>query len=170
MAKRGLQAILVAGVVLAAASGCANTPSTYATVNGERISTAEYTEIAESVRDSFRAEGVPESGLPQKSDVGQILIVGTIVEQRLAAEDKLPGPSEQAQALRDNGLGSLLDRDEHTRDFAEKFAMVATAPDDAVAWLSEADVELNPRFGTWEPGKSLQSTTGSLSEAAPAQG
>jgi len=158
---------MAAVVAAAVAAGCSPMPSTAAQVGDARISEAQLTRVA---------EGCESVGLgPDQVQRSQLLmseILGLIADD-LAADNGQTVTDEEAQAvLREtNGTSPALGNPDCARVAASgaKLQILVTklGENADIAALQQqfeaVDVQLNPRYGSWDPAGAGITGTGSLS-------
>lgn len=172
---RRLLAILIAGLALVSTAGCADTVSPALRVGDTKISNDELlSEIDQWVHNPVAVDASQLEGLAPGAYPGDL--VRQLLRQRidfaihnaeferrhLELNDQLrqdaltalfgdPSGAEQAYAAFDKEFA-----DEFTDDVARQIALQDELGDDGyVEWLTEAyastDIEVNPRYGTWDP-------------------
>jgi lipoprotein len=151
--------IAVPLVAVAALTGCAHNPSTAAIVGDRVISDAELTEIV----DSCRAEGLK----PNRSKVVSLMVFGEIFEgaaQRLG--ESLDDAALQAMK-RDPQLAPLVGTP-CEKPFKNGFRMEIGKKvlDPGSVKASLPSVEINPRYGAWDPEQGFDPMGGSISVEA----
>ncbi|WP_130874884.1 hypothetical protein [[Pseudopropionibacterium] massiliense] len=146
-------------LALAALAGCAHGPSTAAIVGERVISDAELTEIV----DSCRAAGLK----PNRSKVLSLMVFGKIFE---GAARRLGQSLDEAalQAMKgDPGVASLAGTP-CEKPFKDGFRVQIGKKvlDPGSVKASIPAVEINPRYGAWDPEQGFDPMGGSISVEA----
>lgn len=166
-------AALLATAVMVLAGCATGNPQVAAYVDGSPISQAQVDQVSQAI---VEASTDPAATAGDVSGVVlQIMIHGKIAEQVAAGEHYTVAASERQSLISANGLDGLA-ADPRTADFVTEFVdssiiLQNTDFQNAVAqaWAT-ADVEVNPRFGTWNTQQNaLEDGTagGSISSLAP---
>lgn len=168
MAGRGPR--LVIGGALAAVmvfTGCAQAPGNYATVDGENITIREITSFTDQVNEEVGPDTFATN------DIGNVAILRLVAENVADAEGIELLPAELDGYVYDQGGGQLMAAGDSSRDYALDVAFVSLVEQEVgaesfAAALSDAEVYLNPRFGSWDAGSLITIRSGSLGKVAPA--
>lgn len=149
--------VLVGAVVL---GGCAHSPSNAARVGGTDISTSDL--------HSAYAGAKKVSGQVTEDQAASILIQGTIAK-KVAHHQGIKITNSRREKL----LDSKLLKNPKTKEFGYHLADVQLVSKKIgekklAKKIQHADVSLNPRYGKWDPKKSVNvlPTSGSLSKAS----
>ena len=151
--------IAVPLVAVAALVGCAHSPSTAAIVGDKVISETEVTEIV----DSCRAEGIK----PNRSKIVSLMVFGEIFE---GAAQRLGKSFDDAalQAMRHDPQLAPLVGTPCEKAFKSSFRMEFGQKTLDLGSVKAAlpSVEINPRYGTWDPEQGIDPMGGSMSVEA----
>lgn len=167
MAHRSVR-LAVGGAVLAAlvTTGCAQAPSNYAVVNGEAISSRDVSNTVDNINEELGRTAV------DARQVGNLKVLRIITED-IAEDENLNFRAAQLdEYLVAQGGGELLSFGAATQEYARDSAFVSLVQErvgDEVLGqaVNEADVTVNPRFGTWSPNTLVTPGSGSLGQVAP---
>ena len=143
----------------AALAGCSHSPSTAAIVGDKVISETEVTEIV----DSCRAEGLK----PNRSKIVSLMVFGEIFEgaaQRLGKSFDDPA----LQAMRHDPQLAPLVGTPCEKAFKSSFRTELGQKTLDLGSVKAAlpSVEINPRYGTWDPEQGIDPMGGSISVKA----
>lgn len=151
---------VVAAVSLLAA--CSPAPSTVAVVNGERITS----EDLQRTLDGCAEVGYGTDVVPRKAHV-MYLTAGELMRQLAAGHGfELNSGEVRAVAAQNNPPELLANEDCAELVFAGSALSLMLenfTEDELVAELSQADVEVNPRYGRWDADQLGLTGDGSLS-------
>jgi len=149
--RRRALAGLIALVAVAATAGCANSsPDVAAYVGGTRISDSRLHEVTVAADTALGARGQLS-----KSGVLNGLVLGEIADQAARQHGLRITDTERDALASPSNLGPLLG-DDRARELAYGLAdaeLVRLRIGDQafIQSVSEAQVRLNPRYGTWDP-------------------
>lgn len=163
-AVRVLAAAAVSALVL---TGCAQSPTVAATVDGVTVSERAVEEAALAVETAL---GAP-AGEARTFAVNRI-IQGKLAETMAADNGIVLSDSERAQILRSQPQLEALATQPGGKALAEDWidiSLVAQAlgQEKLVTELAKHDVVVNPRYGQWDIQTGATAGTGSLSTEAP---
>jgi lipoprotein len=146
-------------MALAALVGCAHSPSTAATVGDTVISDAELTEIV----DSCRAAGLK----PNRSKVVSLMVFGEIFEGAARRLGKSLDEAALQEMKGDPRLAPLMGTP-CERPFKNGFRteLGKKLLDPGSVKASLPSVEINPRYGAWDPKQGFDPMGGSISVEA----
>lgn len=159
-ADRKVRTVLTGGVLAGAIvlGGCAHSPTTAATVNATVISKSDVDTAYDGAQEVSKQVS--------KDQVASALIQGTVASQ--VADQR---GIKLTQDRREKVLDPQLLQKPAARDFAYHLADVQIVSKKVgekklAKHVARADVSLNPRYGSWDPKKSLnvQPSSGSLSK------
>jgi parvulin-like peptidyl-prolyl isomerase len=156
------RAALIGGALAGAVvlGGCAQSPSNAATVNGTTITTSDL--------DSAYHGAQRVSDQITKQQTASVLIQGTVASQ-IAHRQHI----KLTDTLREKQLNPKLLEKTDTRHFGYHLADVQIVAKKIgnkklAKKIADANVEVNPRYGSWNPKKSVNvlPSSGSLSQAS----
>ncbi|MGJ3507934.1 hypothetical protein [Enemella sp. A6] len=169
MAGRVARWLVGAAVVAMVATGCAQAPDNFAVVNGETISIREVRSETEALNEELAKVGMEPTEVRDYGNVQILKVIGT----DLAEERNLSFTGAQRdQLIKERGAEQLATAGpaakRYTNDIAFLQLLLAEVGEQEFARAGEeADVVLNPRFGSWGPG--LQPGGSPLFQQAPPQ-
>ncbi len=157
----------LAGVALLA--GCTPNGSTAAMVNGVAIPESRVNSYAEGCATLVQGEGTPEEvAIAIRPQMLKWAILGEMSGQQA---DSVGGPTEDEMRVyvEESGLNELLSEPgcaEATLGVARHDLIALGLGSDMSSYFGAFDVELNPRYGQWDPTQLQAGGSGSLSEPA----
>lgn len=150
----------IAAVALLGA--CSPMPSTAIVVNGTSFSNAQVEGIADACNQVIKQDEIsPEL-------VVQVFIIGAIFDQ-MAKDEGQAITDEQVDAVvvQQIQVGQTMLNDKECAPFVRNFVKATTLSDADQALVKAARtqvaVEVNPRYGRWDPLSGLNPQTGSIS-------
>lgn len=162
--KRLASSLVVIALAAVALTGCVPAPNTAAMVNGTRI-----TESKIDVDSVATAQALGADPNQIRGGVLQYQIWGVLARQ-IAAETNNPITEDQLQAVIAGGpqlaqLAANPGTQSLARDAASLIYLSTVVERNAfLARLSEAKIEVNPRYGSWSPNQmAVTGDSGSLS-------
>ncbi|NLT31040.1 MAG: hypothetical protein GXX86_11410 [Propionibacterium sp.] len=147
------------------ATGCAQAPDNYAVVNGDEISARELRAEHEAFNEEIA--GLMQQESPEA--YGTFRILHLIVED-LAEEKGIDVSGTEVNTLiRELGADQIAATGPTARQYVDDVAYIQlvmgeVGQEEFNRAVDEADVVLNPRYGTWGPGVQ---PGGSLAQPAP---
>lgn len=150
-------------VALAALVGCSPSPSTAATVAGTEIPVSAV---------SAAVAGCAEIGANvREADAVRWLVIREAVVATAAERDIVLDDEQIARAAKSDPTNGVLATNADCAQIAEgpaalNLLALQMDPQAIVAALTEVDVEVNPRFGTWQPADVNLGGSGSMSVPA----
>jgi hypothetical protein len=162
IAGRTVRSIAVAGVLTGAAvlGGCAQSPGNAATVGGTAITRSAFDQAV--------------SGAKQVSQLRPDQVLSVLIQGEVAAQVAQQRGITITDADRDKQLNPAVLKIPDAHDLAYDLAdvQIVSSKIGQNAFgreLARADVTVNPRYGSWNPQKSLAVVpdSGSLSQVAP---
>lgn len=148
-------------------TGCAQAPGNYAVVDGESITIREVTRFTDRVNEEVGPDTFATN------DIGNVAILRMVADNVAEDEGLTLQPAELDGYVYDQGGGQLMAAGEHAKEYALDVAFVSLVEREVGAEsfaeaLADADVYLNPRFGSWDAGSLITIRSGSLGKVAPA--
>lgn len=149
--SRHVSRVAIAVAVLAGAAACSPSADTAATVNGTVISMEDVEEMG-TITEAAQGVEVPAASL-----VG-VLVFGEIVADTLGESESAPDDAAIAEFFDLDSLQSVSPQVSNGLEYlyygilAQQGAFQITEETNAEVTekVSDADVEINPRFGTWD--------------------
>lgn len=161
--RKAVVAAAVAGAVVL--GGCAQSPSNAAVVEGTKIS-----------RDQYQSAVETGANLNLSADIVlSLMIQGEIAEQVAADRGIEITDGDRAKVLEQAAPGALEQvpqaRELLHLDADRAIVVQRVGEEEFTQAVTDADVTVNPRFGSWDPQQALQVIpgTGSLSQQANRQ-
>ena len=174
-------ALIAAGMVVLSGCATAGDPNVAVTVNGEVLTETRVTELSQAISEEQAAY---ETELDkQQVDVApgkyRVAVVGAAIQAQLARDAaKIANitvtDAQRQEVISQNGL-SALSANPVTKDLVDGLANVQVVFTNASGLqagkeaAAKAEVQLNPRYGTWDPSQLTLTGTGSLSTSTTAQ-
>lgn len=172
---RSVLAVAAAAGVLTL-SGCSGNPNVgnpnvAATVNGTAISVSQVEATAAGVADAQKAAG---KATALRGAVASLLVRSQVMLQAGQAKGVTISDADVKTAMATSTEITSYANDPRSAQFAQEYVRavlvaqkLGSAP--VIAFSQAADVELNPRYGVWDPATlDVSNTSGSLSSLADA--
>lgn len=147
-------------------AGCASSGGTAAIVNGVVVPDSKVTSFSNGCSQIMMEKG-EANATPQalRQQMVAIAVIEEMGKQQIASSGQAPSEDEIMDELEERGLDVLLEN----ADCAE--AVTALARHNVLAlshddYFGSYEVELNPRYGVWNPEMLTAGGSSSLSDAA----
>lgn len=168
--KKLTHLVIAPALGVALLAGCSPNGSTAALVNDVQIPESRVTSYAEGCAAVLDNEGsIAENAAALRPQMLKWAVLGEMSRQQAAANGG-PSDDEMRDYVAEAGLTQLLENDacgEATLGVARHDLIALGLGADMASYFGAFDVELNPRYGHWDPARLEAGGSGSLSDAAP---